>query len=170
MVAAIPIPGVWADAVVTEHEDSTVITTRVSREVGDAAEQMRELKEATERLAEHRFTLTLAPLTARFVCIRRGELREARDIAIKLSEGDEPSSAAWLLTLRSDQLMSAPPKRCGPQGISVEGFGKNYSALWLALFNADPERDKTYELIVSLSPQGQPMAAPRRSVFTGRPR
>lgn len=170
MVAAIPIPGVWADAVVTEHEDSTVITTRVSREVGDAAEQTRELKEATERLAEHRFTLTLAPLTARFVCIRRGELREARDIAIKLSEGDEPSSAAWLLTLRSDQLMSAPPKRCGPQGISVEGFGKNYSALWLALFNADPERDKTYELIVSLSPQGQPMAAPRRSVFTGRPR
>jgi class 3 adenylate cyclase len=170
MVAAIPIPGVWADAVVTEHEDSTVVMTRVSREVGEAAEQPRELKDATERLAEHRFTLTLAPLTARFVCIRRGELREARDIAIKLTEGDEPSSAAWVLTLRSDQLMSAPPKRCGAQGMSVEGFGKNYSALWLALFNADPERDKACELIVSLSPQGQPTAAPRRSVFTGRPR
>jgi len=170
MVAAIPIPGVWADAIVTEHEDSTVVMTRASREVGDAAEQTRELKDATERLAEHRFTLTLAPLTARFVCVRRGELREARDIAIKLTEGGEPSSAAWALTLRSDQLMSAPPKRCGAQGMSVEGFGKNYSALWLALFNADPEREKAYELTVSLSPQGRPSAAPRRSVFTGRPR
>ncbi|MGH7312104.1 MAG: hypothetical protein ACREJV_02945, partial [Candidatus Rokuibacteriota bacterium] len=166
----IPIPGVWADAIVTEHEDSTVIMTRPSREVGDAAEQTRELKDATERLAEHRITLTLAPLTARFVCIRRGELREARDIAIKLTEGGEPSSAAWALSLRSDQLMAAPPKRCGAQGISVEGFGKNYSALWLALFNGDPERDKAYELTASLSPQGMPAAAPRRSVFTGRPR
>jgi class 3 adenylate cyclase len=170
MVAAIPIPGVWPDAVLTEHEDSTVVMTRGSREVGDTAEQTRELSDATERLAEHRFTLTVAPLTTRFVCIRRGELREARDIAIKLTEGDEASSAAWLLTLRSDQLMSAPPKRCGAQGMSVDGFGKNYSALWLAVFNADPERDKAYELTVSLSPQGLPSAAPRRSVFTGRPR
>jgi hypothetical protein len=54
--------------------------------------------------------------------------------------------------------------------MSVDGFGKNYSALWLAVFNADPERDKAYELTVSLSPQGLPSAAPRRSVFTGRPR
>ena len=170
MVAAIPNPGVWADAVVTEHEDSTVVATRASREVGEAAEQTRELKDSTERLAEHRFTLTLEPLTARFVAIKRGDLREARDIMIKLTEGGEPSTTAWVLTLRSDQLMSAPPKRCGAQGLAVEGFGKNYSALWLALFNADPEREKAYDLTVSLSPQGVPSAAPRRSVFTGRSR
>ncbi len=170
MVAAIPNPGVWADAVVTEHEDSTVVTTRVSPAVGETGEQGRELKELTDRLAEHRFTLTLPPLTARFVAVKRGDLREARDITFKLTEGDEASTAAWVLTLRSDQLMSAPPKRCGAQGMLVEGFGKNYSALWLGLFNADPDHDKAYEVILALTPQGQPAAAPRRSAFTGRPR
>lgn len=167
MVAAIPIPGVWADAVVTEHEDSTIVTTRVSGAIGETAEQTRELTDLKERLAEHRFTLPLPPLTARFVCVRRGELREARDIVMKLTEGGEASSAAWALTLRSDQLMSAPPKRCGPQGITVEGFGKNYGALWLALFNSDPEREKTYELALGLRPQGQLAPAPRRSAFAG---
>jgi class 3 adenylate cyclase len=170
MVAAIPIPGVWADAIVTEHEDSTVITTRPSREIGDAAEQSRELTDVAERLSEHRIALTLPALTARFFCIRRGELREARDIVIKLTEGGEPSTAAWALSLRSDQLMAAPPKRCGAEGLSVEGFGKNYSALWLTVFNSDPELDKTYELTASLCPQGVPASTPRRSVFTGRSR
>jgi hypothetical protein len=170
MVAAIPNPGVWADAVVTEHEESTVITTRVSPAVGEPGEQARELKELTDRLAEHRVTLTLPPLTARFVAVKRGDLREARDITFKLTEGGEASTAAWVLTLRSDQLMSAPPKRCGAQGMLIEGFGKNYSALWLAVFNADPERDKAYEIILALTPQGQTAAAPRRSAFTGRQR
>jgi class 3 adenylate cyclase len=170
MVAAIPNPGVWADAVVTEHEESTVVTTRGSSAIGETGEQARELKELTDRLAEHRFTLTLPPLTARFVAVKRGDLKEARDITFKLTEGDEASSAAWVLTLRSDQLMSAPPKRCGAQGMLVEGFGKNFGALWVALFNADPERDKAYEVILALTPQGQTAAAPRRSAFTGRPR
>jgi class 3 adenylate cyclase len=168
MVAAIPTPGVWADAVVTEHEESTVVTTRTSREVGDPGEQARELKELTDRLAEHRFAITMAPLTARFVAVKRGDLREARDITFKLTEGGEASTAAWVLTLRSDQLMSAPPKRCGAQGVLIEGFGKNYSALWLALFNADPELEKAYEVVLSLSPQGQAAASPRRSAFTGQ--
>jgi hypothetical protein len=49
----------------------------------------------------------------------------------------------------------------------VEGFGKNYGALWLALFNSDPEREKTYELALGLRPQGQLAPAPRRSAFAG---
>jgi hypothetical protein len=169
MAAAIPNPGVWLDATITEEDEATTVVTRPSQVIGDAGEQARKLTDPRERLAAHRFTVTVPPLTARFFCLRRGNLKDGRDIDLKLAEGSEPADSAWLLTLRSDHLLHAPPKRPERTGTTLAGFGRGYSALWVGCFNAEPQGDKRLEVAVTLRPGGQP-AAPRSSAFGARPR
>jgi hypothetical protein len=169
MVAAIPNPGVWLDATITEEDEATTIVTRPSQVIGDAGEQARQLTGTRERLAEHRFTVSVSPLTARFFCLRRGNLKDGRDVDVKLAEGGEPADSAWLLTLRSDSLPHAPPKRPARTGTRLAGFGRGYSALWVGCFNAEPQGDKRLEVAVTVRPGGQ-AAAPARSAFGARPR
>jgi class 3 adenylate cyclase len=169
MVAAIPNPGLWYDAVITENDETTVITTRVSDGVGQMPEQNRELADTKDRLAEHRFGLRVAPLTSRFFCLRRGDLKESRDVDVQLTENGTPSDAAIVLTLRSDQSLQATPKRQGKPSTLYEGLGRNFSALWIALFNSDPQEEKPFDLVFNMRAPAPPATA-RRSAFGGRPR
>jgi hypothetical protein len=169
MVAAIPNPGLWYDAVITENDETTVITTRVSDGVGQMPEQNRELADTKDRLAEHRFGLRVAPLTSRFVCLRRGDLKESRDVDVQLTENGTPSDAAIVLTLRSDQSLQATPKRQGKPSTLYEGLGRNFSALWIAVFNSDPQEEKPFDLVFNMRAPAPPATA-RRSAFGGRPR
>jgi hypothetical protein len=171
MVAAIPNPGVWVDGGVIESDAATVVVTRSGRTIGDTAEETRSLTEPAQRVAEHRFTVTVAPLTTRFFFLKRSELKEPRDVHVKLSTNGEPSDSAWLLTLRTDHLLHASPKRPGAEGASLEGLGRTYGGLWIAVFNAEPAGDRQYELALSVRPEGPPPGA-RRSSFgaPARPR
>jgi hypothetical protein len=167
MVAGIPTPGVWLDAAITESDEATIVLTRPSQVVGDPAEEIHQLTQTKARLGEHHFTVSVAPLTVRFVCVRRGDLKTNRDVGIRLTEGGRAADAAWLLALRSDQLPQAPVKRLEQKGTAVAGFGAGYSGLWVGCFNAEPQEDKHFELIVTVRPDGQ---TARRSAFGHRPR
>jgi hypothetical protein len=169
MVAAIPNPGLWSDAVITENDETTVITTRVGDGIGQTPEQSRELADQKDRLAEHRFAVRIAPLTSRFFCLRRGDLKDSRDVEVQLMEGGSASDAAIVLTLRSDQTLQATPKRQGKSSTLYEGLGRNFSALWIAVFNSDPQEQKPFDLIFNLRSPAPPATA-RRSAFGGRAR
>src|SRR5262245_10586307 len=165
MIAAIPTPGVSLDGSITEHDDATVIVRWVAGASGAGAEQKERLTEQKERLAEHRFVVRAGPLTARFIAVRRGDLKDMRDVEVRVTEGDAPSDAAWILTLRSDHMLQAPPKRHTPPVTAMPGLAKSYGGLWIGVFNADPTSDREFAVTLALRPEVK-MSGPRRpSVF-----
>jgi len=153
----------WADAGVVERDDETALISRPTATVGDAHEETVQLVDLQDRTADRRFLVTAQPLTTRFFYVKRGELKGPRDVHVKLTLNGEPSDAAWLLTLRTDHLLHASPKRPGAEGASLEGLGQSYGGLWVAVFNVEPAGDKQFELVVSVRPQGQPAGARRAS-------
>ncbi len=166
MVAAIPNPGVWVDGALVENDASTVVATRPNAAIGETAERTQELTDPKDRYGKHRFAVVAGPLTTRFVCLKRGDLKEGRDIEVTVTEDGKPSDSALLLTLRSDHMLHTAPKRPGAQGALLEGLGRSYSGLWVALFNSEPEDDKRFEVVLSLRPQAA--AAPvGRTMFGG---
>jgi class 3 adenylate cyclase len=168
MIAAIPNPGVWLDGSVTENADSTVVVRHADPAIGSKAEREEVLTEQKDRVAEHRFVVALAPFTARFFALKRGDVKEARDVEVKVSSGGEASEDAWVLTLRSDHMLHAPPKRYAASAGVMPGFGKNYSGVWIGVFNAG-DRPRESEVAVSVRPELR-VVATRPSVFGGQPR
>jgi class 3 adenylate cyclase len=160
---AIPNPGVWADGGVIEHEDATVAVVRPSGLLGDPAEQTVRLTEAKERMADHSFTLTVEPLTARFFYVKPGELKTPRDLELKLTVDGKPSDLAWHLTLKTSLLVRSEPRILPRDGVSLPGLGRDHAGAWVAVFNPDPEAAASYELTVSVKP---PRQAPRWSPFS----
>src|SRR5215470_5281340 len=156
MIAAIPTPGPWTDATVTEREESTSVVTRPSATVGDADETRQELTETQHRAGERRFALTIAPLTARFFALRGVELRTPRDVELRLTRAGEGSDHAWSLQVRSDQLLHSPPRRLNPGGTSLPGLGRNYADIWVGVFNPEPAAPAVYELTVTIRVQSPP--------------
>jgi len=163
MVVAVPNPGVWADAGVVEHEDATVVITRPSRTAGDAREEVRRLTAEEDRSVERLFTLTVQPLTTRFVYVKRGELKSARDLAFTLTRGGMPSDQGWYVILRTGLVVSREPRRLELQGVTLPGLGREHFGAWIAVFNPDPDRAAPYELSVTVKPPGPP--GPRASLF-----
>jgi len=95
--------------------------------------------------------VTLPSLTARFFAVA-ADLSEPRGIDVKLMEGRADSEDAWLLTIPPvDRVdLKSEPVRLAREGTSVPGLGKDYAALWVGVFNAQPEAAKNYELTLSL--------------------
>jgi hypothetical protein len=167
MIAAIPSPGIWATAGIVEHDGTTLILSRPGGVIGEAAEQTKQVTETQERIPPHTFVYALAPLTARFFYIRRGELKEPRDVDIKLTVDGQPSDAAWLLVVRMDNLMQ-PPRRITAAGTALPDMGKTFAGLWIGVYNADPASAQHHELAVSVRAKVQTtVASSRRSSFSG---
>ncbi|MGH7393068.1 MAG: hypothetical protein ACREM3_26975, partial [Candidatus Rokuibacteriota bacterium] len=169
MIAAIPMPGVSLDGSITEHDEATVVMRWVRSPTGAGAQQEQRVTEHKDRVAEHRFALTASPLTARFIAVRRGDLSESRDVEVHVTVGGEPSDAAWVLILRSDQVMHAPPKRLTLPTTALPGLGKHYAGIWIGVFNTDPVKDREFAIAVAVRPEVKMSAARRPSVF-GAPR
>src|SRR5262249_57486889 len=64
---AVPTPGMWADAGIVEHDDSTTLVSRRSRTVGDGHEGSTQLTGPPDRGAERRLALCIGPITTRVV-------------------------------------------------------------------------------------------------------
>lgn len=167
MIAAVPSPGVWATAGIVEHDGATLIVSRPGGVIGEAAEQTKQLTEIQDRIPPHTFVYRLAPLTARFFYIRRGELKELRDVDIKLTVDGQPSDVAWLLVVRMDNLMQ-PPRRLTAAGTPLPDMGKTFAGVWIGVYNADPVSERHHELAVSVRTKVQTtVEASRRSSFSG---
>jgi len=148
LVHALPEPGVWLQGAITDAEGSTTIVTR-PEQPGGRPEQSRTLTEAAERFTTHTFGVTTGPLTARVFSVQAGGLSDPTDVDIHLKENGAATDHAWVVVAPMDGKPQVPRKhRVG--GTKIEQLGKQHRAVWIAVFNSDPNADKRHELTVAL--------------------
>src|SRR6266403_1618318 len=148
IVHVLPEPGVWLQGAITDAEGSTTIVTR-PEQPGARPEQSRTLTEAAERFTTHTFGVTTGPLTARFFSVQAGGLSDPTDVDIHLKENGAATDHAWVVVATMDGKPQVPRKhRVG--GTKIEQLGKQHRAVWIAVFNSDPNADKRHELTVAL--------------------
>jgi hypothetical protein len=173
----IPQPGPWVQGGIVESDDETRLFTR-GEKPGSTEEQTRALTGAKERLGPHVFSATLGPLTTRFFTLRLAgaALADPPDVEIKLKDNNAPSDHAWLVTLPAPgKVQPLAPRKHRTGGTTLAELGKEFTGLWLAIFNPDPTNDHRYELSLTLRrkppqapPPGSKAPAPASSRFFGR--
>src|SRR5439155_497385 len=143
LLAAVPEPGLWTQARILESATETSIFTHPSPRVGDPDHTTQRLTNDRQRFADHRFPVTLPPLTVRFFAVA-ADFREPREMDVKLKEGRAESNDAWLLTMppvgRAD--LKSEVIRLVPEGSSVPALGRDCATLWVAVFNPDSKAEK----------------------------
>src|SRR5216117_3790988 len=151
LLAAVPEPGLWTQARILESATETSVFTHPSPRVGDPDHATQRITHDRQRFADHRFPMTLSPLTARFFAVA-ADVKEPREIGVKLKGGRAESKDAWLLMMppvgRAD--LKSETVRLVPEGTAVPALGKDCATLWVAVFNPDPKAEKKYELTLTL--------------------
>jgi len=167
---AVPTPGMWADAGIVEHDDSTTLVSHPTRAIGDAQDDSVQLTDPQDRGAERRFLVTLEPMTTRFFYAKSGKLKTPRDVDIRLTSADVPSDRAWYLSVRDSLSGRSDPKLIPTAGVTIPNLGRDSFGVWVAVFNANPVEVVTYELTMTVKQPRQQTAG--RSVFArpGGPR
>jgi len=124
---------------------------RPTPRIGDSDQSGQRLATEGQRFTEHRFTATLAPLTTRFFLVS-ADIKEARGVDVRITIDGAASGNGWLVTIPSAGKASSKmeARRVTEGGSALPGLGKDYSTLWIAVFNDDPSRQKTYELGITL--------------------
>jgi len=169
LVSALPHPGVWTQARISESDGETRVFTRPSPTIGEPEEQSQSSSEDKQRFVERLFSTSLAPLTARIFHVEAGNLNEPRVVEVRLMENGAPSDKAWLLIMLPDgKIGGGAPRRLKVEGTTLtELLGKDYNSLWIAVFNPDPNAEKGYDLTLSLKKKASPSAKPTQA---GAPR
>jgi hypothetical protein len=162
LAGVLPDPGLWFQARILESKDETRIIRRDGPRIGDTEQQAQRLTADGQRFGEHEFALTLAPLTCRFMVVS-GDVKESRGVGVKLAVDGAPSDSAWVVTVPVGAKGGAKvePRRLLEEGTHAPGLGRDYGALWIAVFNADPARTRQCQLTVFLRKDN-------RSPFAGR--
>lgn len=151
LLSALPEPGVWFQARILESKDDTRVLQRPTKRIGDAEQSGQRLATDGQRFTEHRFTAAVAPLTTRFF-LASADIKEARGVDVRLTVDGGASSNGWLVTIPSPGKANSKieARRLTEGGMALPGLGKDYSTLWIAVFNDDPAREKSYELGITL--------------------
>ena len=151
LLAAVPEPGVWFQFRILESREDTRILQRPSARLGDTELSGQRLATDGQRYNEHKFRMTLGPLTARFVLLSL-DVKEPRAAGLRLVADGTPCDHAWVVTVATGTRPSPEPeaRRVGDEGLHVTGLGGDQAALWIAVFNPDPAADRGYELSVFL--------------------
>jgi hypothetical protein len=163
-VHALPGPGPWVQGGLVESDGETKRFVRPDK-LGSTQEKSQSVTDWKERMGPHLFTVTAAPLTTRFFTLKlTGDtLADPPDVEIKLKENDAPTDHAWLVTLpMPGKVQPLAPKKHRTGGTTLAGLGKEFSGLWIGVFNADPSTDRAYELAITL--RRKPPTAPPRSI------
>jgi hypothetical protein len=151
LVATLPDAGPWIDGGIVE----TDAQTEVWRAVGEAPAGAREsavFTDAGERGRAHVFTSTLPPLTSRFFTVEAGDLAQASDVDVKVTDDGAPADRAWLVMLPPAGVTeSITPRRHRAGGSALPGLGTAYRTLWIGLFNPDTEAERRYTLGITLA-------------------
>ena len=148
MTRAIPEPGFWVQGGLTERTDETATFTRADP-AGTQALKLASISDDKERAAPHVFGMTLGALTTRFFKLDADDLPDPPDVEIKLKESDSASDRAWIVTLPVEGKPEAPKKHKAG-GTVIPALGKQHRLVWIGVFNADPNHEKTYELAITL--------------------
>jgi class 3 adenylate cyclase len=160
---AVPTPGMWADAGIVEHDDSTTLVSRPTRSIGDGHEESMRVTDLQERAAERRFRLALEPMTTRFFYVKSGKLRTPRDVDLRLTSESAPSDRAWYLTVRDSLSGRSDPKLLPTAGATIQNLGRDNFGVWVAVFNPNPVEVVPYE--VSMTVRQPRQQSPARSMF-----
>ena len=162
LTSALPDPGAWFQARILESKDETRVIRREAQRLGETEQQAQRLTADGQRFGEHEFALALAPLTCRFVLVS-ADVKESRGVGVKLAADGSPSDSAWIVTVPPGAKGGGPvePRRLAEEGTHAPGLGRDYGALWIAIFNADPARTRQCQLTVFLRKDN-------RSPFAGR--
>jgi hypothetical protein len=149
--AAVPDPGLWFQFRILESREDTRILQRPSARIGDTELSGQRLASDGQRYAEHKFKMTLPPLTTRFVLVS-ADLKDARGAGVKLACEGAVSEDAWVVSVAAGAKSGAKTeaRRVTEDGTHVPGLGKEFGALWVAVFNPDPAADRRYELSIFL--------------------
>lgn len=158
MLAGLPKPGLWVNGGIEESEATTTVFQRPSGRIGDSAQKAERLAQEGQRYADHQFVADVAPLTARFFRFDGLDLKEARDIHVRLAEQGAPSDDAWLVLIQGRE--GAPKaRRHERQGSTIATLVRD-CAVWIGLFNPDAEHERRYELTVAVKRRGQGASPP----------
>jgi hypothetical protein len=151
LVAALPEPGVWFQFRILESKEDTRILQRPSARIGDTELSGQRLASEGQRYNEHKFKMTLGPLTTRFILVS-ADVKEARGAGFKLVGNGAPSDSGWVASVSSGNRsgVKTDAKRITEEGFHVPGLGKEHGSVWVAVFNPDPAADRRYELSVFL--------------------
>jgi len=151
LVAALPEPGVWFQFRILESREDTRILQRPTARIGDTELSGQRLASDGQRYNEHKFKMTLGPLTSRFILIS-ADVKESRGAGFKLLADGAPSDHGWVVSVPASSRSSAKldARRIVEDGLHVPGLGKEHAALWVAVFNPDPGADRRCEVSVFL--------------------
>jgi hypothetical protein len=151
LVAALPEPGVWFQFRILESKEDTRILQRPSARIGDTELSGQRLANDGQRYNEHKFKMTLGPLTTRFILVS-ADVKEARGAGFKLVANGAPSDSGWVVSVSAGSRSGAKldARRIPEEGVHVPGLGKEHASLWVAVFNPDPAADRRCELSVFL--------------------
>jgi hypothetical protein len=150
LVAAVPEPGLWFQFRILESKDDTRIFQRPTARLGESELSGQRLTSEGQRYAEHKFKMTLAPLTTRCVLVSADIPRDTRGLGVHLVVDGQPSDSGWMVTVANTTRARTEARRIVADGTHVQGLGKDFGAVWIAVFNPDPTTDRRYELSVLL--------------------
>jgi hypothetical protein len=150
MLAAVPKALPWATGGIEDGDATTTVFVRPSARIGDTHQKAERFTQAYQRFGEHHFTAAVAPLTTRFFRVEALDVKEARHLGLRISEKGVPSDQAWVISMAGRG--SAPQaRRHVPQGTVINGLGREFTSVWVGLFNADAENEKRYDVTVEVT-------------------
>jgi hypothetical protein len=149
LLAALPEPGLWFQFRILESREDTRILQRPSARLGDSELSGQRLASDAQRYAEHKFRMTLGPLTMRVVLVS-ADVKESRSAGFRLRSDGAPSDAGWAATVSSGPRGRVEARRLAEEGLHVTGLGREHAAVWVTVFNPDPGADRRCELSVFL--------------------
>ncbi len=154
----VPEPGVWIQGSITEEDEATQVVMNDTTP-GSSAADTRRLTAGRDRGAEQTFSMTTGPLTTRIFTVQADKLKAPVDVDIKLKENDSTSDKAWIIVTPTAGKPE-PAKRHRAGGTTVESLGKDHRAVFVAIFNSDPNTERRYDLAITLK---------RKSPAPGKP-
>jgi hypothetical protein len=150
LLAAVPEPGPWVQARIIHSRDDTRVFQRPSPRIGETEQTAQRFLADHQRFTEHRFPGSLPPMTTRFFLIQ-AELKEAHGVEARLKVGGAPSDSGLVVTVpAAGKATKVEARRLSEEGTALPGLGRDYGAVWFAVFNADPARQADFELTLTL--------------------
>jgi len=150
MLAALPEPALWFQGRLLDSKEDTRLFQRPTPRLGETEQTGKRLASDAQRFAEHKVSATLLPLTARFFVLM-ADHKDNRGLGVKVTADGVPTDSAWLVTIpQAGKLTKVDARRVSEDGSAVPGFGRDYAAMWVGVFNKWAAGEHTYEIAVSL--------------------
>jgi hypothetical protein len=151
LLAALPDPGPWVDARIVHTKDDTRIFRRPTVRLGDNDQKPQRLLADKDRFTEHKFAFKLPALTARFILLSP-ELKDAHGLEARLNVDGAPAESGWVATVPQPHRTSAKieARPLTAEGTALPGIGRDYVAVWVAVFNPRPRVEAKFDLALTL--------------------